>query len=105
MVAAAIQFGYAVYFLSRTGATPGKRALGLSVRLRERPGVPSVAVAARRSSVQAVLGLLSNIPLLGNLAGLAAMLDLVWPAWDDKKQALHDKVAGTNVVKGKQERP
>ena len=105
VVSAAIQFGYAVYFLSRTGATPGKRALGLSVRLRERPGVPSVAVAARRSSVQAVLSLLSNIPLLGNIAGLGAILDLLWPAWDDKKQALHDRVAATNVVKGKQERP
>jgi uncharacterized RDD family membrane protein YckC len=104
VISAAIQFGYAVLFLSRTGATPGKAALGISVRLRERPGVPSIAVAARRSSVQTVLSLLSNIPVLGNIAGLAALLDLLWPAWDDKKQALHDKVAATNVVKGKQQR-
>lgn len=105
LVSAAIQFAYSVLFLSRTGATPDKAALGLSVRLRERPGVPSLGVAARRSSVQSGLSLLSNIPVLGNFAGLAALLDLLWPAWDDKKQALHDKVAATNVVKGKQPRP
>ncbi|GAA2739024.1 hypothetical protein GCM10009867_33470 [Pedococcus aerophilus] len=104
LISAAIQFGYSVLFLSRTGATPGKAVLGISVRLRERPGVPSVGVAARRTSVQTALSLLSNIPVLGNIAGLAALLDLLWPAWDDKKQALHDKFAATNVVKGKQQR-
>jgi uncharacterized RDD family membrane protein YckC len=104
VVGAAIGFGYAVFFLSRTGATPGKAALGISVRLRERPGPLTVAVAAQRTSVQAVLSLLGNIPLLGNLFSLAALVDLLWPAWDDKKQALHDKFAKTNVVVGKQPR-
>ena len=104
LVAAAIQFAYAVFFLSRSGATPGKSAMGISVRLRERPGPLSVAVAAQRTSVQAGLSLLGNIPLLGNLFSLAALLDLLWPAWDDKKQALHDKFAKTNVVVGKQPR-
>ncbi len=104
LLLAAIQFAYAVFFLSRSGATPGKSAMGISVRLRERPGPLSVAVAAQRTSVQAGLSLLGNIPLLGNLFSLAALLDLLWPAWDDKKQALHDKVAKTNVVVGKQPR-
>jgi uncharacterized RDD family membrane protein YckC len=27
-----------------------------------------------------------------------SILDLLWPLWDDKRQALHDKIAGTNVV-------
>jgi uncharacterized RDD family membrane protein YckC len=27
------------------------------------------------------------------------LLDYLWPLWDDKKQALHDKVAKTNVVR------
>jgi uncharacterized RDD family membrane protein YckC len=27
------------------------------------------------------------------------MIDMLWPLWDDKKQALHDKVARTNVVR------
>jgi uncharacterized RDD family membrane protein YckC len=104
LVSAAIAFGYAVFFLSRTGATPGKAAVGISVRLRDRPGVLSVGDAARRTALQAALSLLGNIPLLGNLFSLVALVDLLWPAWDDKRQALHDKIGRTNVVVGKQPR-
>jgi uncharacterized RDD family membrane protein YckC len=104
IVAAVITFAYSVFFLSRTGATPGKMALGISVRRRDRPGVLSVGDAAKRTSLQAALSLLSNIPLLGNLFSLVALADLLWPAWDQRKQALHDKIAGTNVVVGKQPR-
>ena len=104
VISAVITFGYAVFFLSRTGATPGKAAVGISVRLRDRPGVLSVGDAAKRTALQAALSLLGNIPLLGNLFSLAALVDLLWPAWDERKQALHDKVARTNVVVGKQPR-
>ncbi|KRF24303.1 RDD family protein [Phycicoccus sp. Soil803] len=104
VIAAVITFGYAVFFLSRTGATPGKAAVGISVRLRDRPGVLSVGDAAKRTSLQAGLSLLGNIPLLGNLFSLVALVDLLWPAWDERRQALHDKLARTNVVVGKQPR-
>ena len=104
VVAAAIQLGYQVFFLSRFGATPGKQALGISVRLRERPGVPSVGVATRRAALQVVLGLFGFAPGISYITGLAAVLDLLWPAWDDKRQALHDKLAATNVVVGRQPR-
>jgi uncharacterized RDD family membrane protein YckC len=105
LLTVALQFAYSVFFLSRSGATPGKSALGISVRLRERPGVLSVPDAAKRASLQAGLGLLSNVPLAGLLFSLAALLDLLWPLWDDKRQALHDKLAATNVVRGRQPRP
>jgi uncharacterized RDD family membrane protein YckC len=36
------------------------------------------------------------------LFGLLGLLNDLWPLWDDKKQALHDKVAATNVVIGPQ---
>lgn len=104
VIAAVVGFGYQVFFLSRTGATPGKMALGISVRLRERPGVLSVGDACKRSFLQTALSLLANIPVLGSIASIASLLDLLWPAWDDKKQALHDKIAATNVVVGKQPR-
>jgi uncharacterized RDD family membrane protein YckC len=47
--------------------------------------------------------------LIGTIAasvtlGLAWLLDGLWPLWDDKRQALHDKVASTQVVEGKQPR-
>ena len=35
---------------------------------------------------------------------LYVLVDVLWPLWDAKKQALHDKVAGTAVVK-KHEQP
>jgi uncharacterized RDD family membrane protein YckC len=104
LVAAVITFAYQVFFLTRTGATPGKAVSGISVRLRERPGPLTLAVAARRASVQTVLGLLGNVPLLGTFASIAALLDLLWPAWDSHRQAWHDKVALTNVVVGRQPR-
>jgi uncharacterized RDD family membrane protein YckC len=105
VIAAIVGFAYQVFFLSRTGATPGKMAMGISVRLRERPGVLSVGDACKRAFLQTALSLLSNIPVMGSLASLASLLDLLWPAWDNKKQALHDKIAATNVVVGKQPRP
>jgi uncharacterized RDD family membrane protein YckC len=39
------------------------------------------------------------VPILGSVLGLYPVLNLLWPLWDDKKQALHDKVAKTNVVR------
>jgi len=104
LLSAAVYLAYHVFFLSRTGATPGKAVLGISVRLRERPGVITPGQAARRTALQAGLAVLGNIPLVGTLASVGSLLDLLWPAWDDKKQALHDKIAATNVVIGKQER-
>jgi uncharacterized RDD family membrane protein YckC len=104
LLTVAIQFTYAVVFLSRTGATPGKAALGISVRLRERPGPLSVADACKRASLQSGLSLLGNIPYLGTAFSLVGLLDLLWPAWDGRRQALHDKLAATNVVIGRQPR-
>ena len=104
LVALVIQVAYAVVFLTRTGATPGKAALGISVRLRERPGVLSVGDAFKRIALPAAFGLLGNVPVVGALFSVGYLLDLLWPAWDDKRQALHDKVAATNVVIGRQPR-
>lgn len=79
---------YEVAFLYWKQATPGKLILGLRVRLREQPSLPSGAIWAR-----------VGFAVLGQLCGLLLLLDYLWPLWDSKKQALHDKVAKTNVVK------
>ena len=93
---------YEYLFLTRTGATLGKKAVGISVRLRERPGPLPSSAAWRRIGVINGLQLLGIIPLLGNFASLALLLDYLWPLWDVNKQAWHDKVAATNVVVGPQ---
>jgi uncharacterized RDD family membrane protein YckC len=85
---------YEVFFLRRSGATPGKRIFGISVRLRDRAGPPPMKAALGRT-----------VCYFGfQLVGMANLLDVLWPLWDDKKQALHDKVAATNVVVGPQPR-
>jgi uncharacterized RDD family membrane protein YckC len=91
------------------GATFGKLSVGLRVRLRSEPGrLPWSAIAIR----VAILNGLGVVPVLLLAAGwwklalllwlpsaIFIILDLLWPLWDSKRQALHDKAARTNVVK------
>ncbi|TDW19099.1 putative RDD family membrane protein YckC [Kribbella kalugense] len=94
-----VSFVYEYLFLTKKGATPGKMALNIAVRLRDVPGIPPGAAVAKRYGVIVLLSVVGVIPLIGTLAGFVALLNYLWPLWDDKKQALHDKVAGTNVVR------
>ena len=85
---------YEVFFLTRFGATPGKMVVGISVRLRDRAGPPPLKAVLGRTACYYGFQVLSP----------ANVLDVLWPLWDDKRQALHDKVVGTNVVVGPQPR-
>lgn len=92
-------FVYCVAFWTTTAQTPGKMAVGISVRRADRPGVLDLGTAVRRR----VVSLVQILPI-PFLPFLVMMLDGLWPLWDDRQQALHDKVAGTQVVMGKQPR-
>jgi len=83
---------YEVFFLSRSGATPGKKIVGISVRLRDQAGPPPMKTVLIR--VAAFFGM--------QLVNIVYLLDVLWPLWDDKRQAIHDKAAATNVVVGPQ---
>jgi uncharacterized RDD family membrane protein YckC len=98
----AVSVIYEVAFLTMTGATLGKKALGISVRLREKPGPPPLAVVLKRTAVKDVGELVGVVPVLGFFGSLFSLFDSLWPLWDDKNQAIHDKVAATNVVVGPQ---
>jgi uncharacterized RDD family membrane protein YckC len=90
---------YHVGFLMWKQATPGKLMVGLRVRLRDQPGpMPFGTVLARWAS-QFGVGVLGLVPFVGTATGLYSLLDDLWPLWDDKKQAIHDKIAKTNVVR------
>jgi hypothetical protein len=41
-----------------------------------------------------LFGILSSIT-----AGIASVLDVLWPLWDDENRALHDFIVNTRVVK------
>lgn len=100
-----VQFLYRVVCLTRWSATPGKLLLGISVRRIDRRGVLDTGTATRRAGFETLLGVLGIIPLISFLSTLGTLADLLWPLADKQRQALHDKVAGTVVVRGRQERP
>lgn len=99
LIGLGVNFVYNVAFWKWRAATPGKMALGLRIRLRERPGPLSWGTVLLRWVGQYWYSLLSLIPVVGFVAGLYPLLNYLWPLWDDKNQALHDKVARTNVVR------
>ncbi|WP_233712384.1 RDD family protein [Kribbella turkmenica] len=99
LIGMVVSFVYEYLFLTKKGATPGKMALGIAVRLRDVPGLPPGQAVAKRYGFEIALGVLGAIPLIGTLFGFLALINYLWPLWDDKKQALHDKIAGTNVVR------
>jgi uncharacterized RDD family membrane protein YckC len=95
----AVGFVYHVAFLMTIQATPGKLALGLRVRLRDRPGPMPLWTVLLRWASQFGYSIVSVVPVLGTVLGLYWLLDHLWPLWDGKKQAVHDKIARTNVVR------
>ena len=102
LIGLVVSVTYEFLFLTRSGATLGKKAVGISVRLRETPGPPPADAVWRRLGVIYGLQLLGFIPFLGSFASIAGLLNYLWPLWDVNKQAWHDKAAKTNVVVGPQ---
>ncbi|MCL2544150.1 MAG: RDD family protein [Microbacteriaceae bacterium] len=106
---AVLACAYYVIMWRWKGATVGQLAVGLRVRLREAPGPVPWGAALRRALVFSGAGILPYIFLAIGLwpvalvlllvAGIFNLLNVLWPLWDSKRQALHDKAAGTNVVK------
>ena len=95
---------YHVLFLATLSATPGKRLLGLSVRRTDGPGRLGVGTAFMRILLPLGIQVVSLLPLIGYLLFFVTAADLLWPIKDVRRQALHDKIAGTQVVKGRQPR-
>ncbi len=95
---------YEIALLTRTGATLGKRVVGISVRLRDEPGPPPLMAVLKRTAVKQIGDISGLVPVLGIFGSLFSLVDVLWPLWDPKKQAIHDKVGATNVVVGPQPR-
>jgi uncharacterized RDD family membrane protein YckC len=91
---------YCIAFWTTTAQTPGKMVLGISVRRTDAPGPLDVVTAVRRRLLSAI----QLVPYISGIYFIVFLLDGLWPLWDEKRQALHDKVAGTQVVEGKQPR-
>ena len=92
LVTLVVALAYELVFLVWKSATPGKLLVGLRVRRWAEAGPLGSGVVARR-----LLGfqVASQVPTFG---GIYAIFDVLWPLWDPRRQALHDKIAGTCVV-------
>lgn len=87
----AVTLTYHVVFLRWWSRTPGKRLVGLRVRPWQTEGRLGWGAVLTRAGLQHGL-----FALLGLL--YVHVLDGLWPLWDQRRQALHDKGAGTVVV-------
>jgi uncharacterized RDD family membrane protein YckC len=79
----------------RNGQTWGKQAVG--IRVVRTTGLPfDFGTGALREIVlkQLAVGLASSF-----FFGLPALLNFLWPLWDDDNRALHDMAAQTRVVR------
>jgi uncharacterized RDD family membrane protein YckC len=81
-----IGIGYAIYFWTTTGQTPGKMVMGLKVVSAENGALLEPSGAALRYVAQ----LVSAIPLA---------LGFLWVIWDPKHEGWHDKIAKTKVIR------
>lgn len=91
---------YQAVFLSWRGATPGKLALGLRVRLLERPGPLPARAIARRLLLQVVPVALAATPWCPAFGRLVPLLGALAVLRDDRGRAWHDLAGGTCVVRG-----
>ena len=84
---------YAVLNGSEMGQTFGKRLFGIQVR--DVTGEGGSIGPGRAALRFATVGLFRLVPFFG----LFTLLSGLWPLWDPRRQALHDKIAGSVVVR------
>jgi uncharacterized RDD family membrane protein YckC len=91
LVVGVLAFAYLTFMNgSERGQTVGKMALKIQVRDEVTGGPLGYGKAAVRTLIYLVLSLFT--------CGIGFLLDGLWPLWDPKRQALHDKPAGSLVV-------
>ncbi len=81
---------YTIYWTGKEpGQTIGKKALGIRVRHAQEDRAIGYGPSAGRYFITFAFSIF-YLPLL---------LDYLWPLWDGRNQALHDKVANSIVVR------
>jgi uncharacterized RDD family membrane protein YckC len=96
-------FGYFTVLHAKFGQTLGKKAFSIRVvKASDRSAVTWGQAVARQAFVYAitiVTVVLNFLTPAAGILGLVGLLDNAWILWDERRQALHDKVAGTVVMK------
>ena len=87
---------YAPLMMARTnGKTLGRMAVGNRVvRANGEPMTLGVATIREVLVKTLLFGFIGSITI-----GIASLVDVLWPLWDDENRALHDFVVDTRTVK------
>jgi uncharacterized RDD family membrane protein YckC len=96
LVFAVVALAYAPVMMGKTnGKTIGRMATGIRVVRADGQPITIGFAALREVAVKALL-----IGAVGGsfTFGLASLLDVLWPLWDDENRALHDLVVNTRTV-------
>ncbi|MFI5081717.1 MAG: RDD family protein [Streptosporangiales bacterium] len=88
-----VSFGYDWLQHGLWGQTIGKRVMGTKVVTADTRSPISGQAACGRAAVYAL------VPVVPSVGGLFALINESWLLWDPRRQCLHDKAAGTVVVK------
>ena len=89
-----LSFLYQALMIANKGGTLGNMAVG-TVVVDANSGAPaSQAQSWKRAAMETAFSVGGAM-----LLGIPTLLDILWPLWDQQNQTLHDKVAGTVVVK------
>jgi len=88
LLGALLQAAYFTFLTWRYGQTLGKKALNLKVVTTEYG-----SLTFGKAFLREVIGKFVSTVIL--------LIGFLWVAWDEKKQAVHDKLAGTYVIKTK----
>ncbi len=91
-----VAFLYAPAMMARTnGQTVGRMALGIRVvRAKGQPMTFGWAMLREVAVKALVFGIASSLTF-----GLASLLDVLWPLWDEENRALHDFIVDTRVIR------
>ena len=81
-----------VFRVARTGQSLGKKVAGIRIAAISDGGSIGLGAAFGRWAVAAAAGF---------VLGCLALIDVLWPLWDEKKQALHDKVVSSVVLRAR----
>lgn len=102
LISAGITCGIEVYLVANGGASIGKKLLSLKV-VNEDGSDVDMTGSVKRFSIPIANAILSVVPILGILSGLAyfviGVVGLIMIFTQDRKQAVWDKIAGTVVIK------
>ena len=82
-----------VYLIVLLGSNAGRTVGNLALRTRTIDGRTGRPLTYDRAVIRTLVEVALAITVIGGL------VDILWPLWDQQNQTLHDKAAGTIVLR------